>query len=728
MTQALTLLDAALEYVKSGKEIFPCHSFKDEKCTCGKSNCTRAAKHPIYDKELSLFNGVEHATTDEFLIKEWWNKYPHANIGWRLGEKSVAIDVDTKRNGMNNWLSVIVKELQPTDLLTYWQITPSGGYHYVFDSNSKQYTNSPGKLPSGIDVRGGNGYIIAAPSVGKSGSYTLTHNPETLLPLPGLIAKFLEEGKDELVNVVEEDTADYSILTSSERTRLSKYVSVAVSGELDKLKALGPNDEWDNITFKVCCKLVELANAPWNDYTTQQAARQVYKNAPKADGKGWDQDRVKGRFISAIKKVNGASKIYPVPKVITESLNTKSSSPPSNPGPPTGSKSALEQLQEMKEKASVLEVTNPSRPSYKMTSFSDIVYRPIEWYEEPWLPKVGIVGIAGPPGSGKSTYLSFEIAQLTNKFKLNCLYLSNKEEVNEGQVKGRLNNVGADQTKIWHMAMLDSTDQYTREITLRDNLFELEQAVKEKNIKAIYLDPGSSYIGIDEERASSSELRSALEELHAFAQKHQLLIRFLKHTKKDQTSSDKLPMISKVYGSGVWTEVCRVFPILWPISDTLREKLDFKPDDKCNVLLLRGKNNFAPVDLKSKAFYITKVNGNTIIEYLGDRDISGEDVVEKGSENKEETISRKDKTKSGIRCLEIMLHKAGKVGLPRRDIEKGWVTDNGCSWRTLLRQVEREELDWLEIIPVKGSNEKIWKYVKTENPEKSLDNEKLFGF
>ena len=54
-----TPLEAALAYGRRGWGVFPVHSIRAGRCTCGKLACERPGKHP------RTRNGLTDATTDE---------------------------------------------------------------------------------------------------------------------------------------------------------------------------------------------------------------------------------------------------------------------------------------------------------------------------------------------------------------------------------------------------------------------------------------------------------------------------------------------------------------------------------------------------------------------------------------------------------------------------------------------------------------------------------------
>src|ERR1035437_8572538 len=70
-----TMLRAALDYAAHGVPVFPCGP---------------RAKEPITE------HGFKDATTDDSQVREWWTKWPLANIGIPTGAVSgiVALDID----------------------------------------------------------------------------------------------------------------------------------------------------------------------------------------------------------------------------------------------------------------------------------------------------------------------------------------------------------------------------------------------------------------------------------------------------------------------------------------------------------------------------------------------------------------------------------------------------------------------------------------------------------
>lgn len=188
-----TMLNAALAYAEMGLPVVPIHTpvFKDGKlssCSCKVANCiteNNTGKHP------RTMKGLKAATTDKDQIKKWWEMWPEANIGIVTGKMAngkdlVVIDIDTKNNGTDNWNAIVESHQKLPS--TAESITGSGGKHILFVSDVPVKC-SVGLIAGGVDVRGTGGYIVAPPSLHKSGKryqWELSSDPSEvqLAPLP----------------------------------------------------------------------------------------------------------------------------------------------------------------------------------------------------------------------------------------------------------------------------------------------------------------------------------------------------------------------------------------------------------------------------------------------------------------------------------------------------------------------------------------------------------------
>lgn len=194
--KAGTLLDAALGYARRGWKVIPLHT-PDENgiCSCAKGEeCTSAGKHP------RTAQGVKDAVFDETKIKNWWKRFPNANIGVACGAESgiVCLDIDP-RNGGDDSLKRLIEnhgELPST----FEVATGSGGKHFVFKyPNGLSIKNSSGKMGAGLDIKSDKGFIAAASSRHASGKFYRIVNDSEPAAMPDWLLQLLlsEERKAE---------------------------------------------------------------------------------------------------------------------------------------------------------------------------------------------------------------------------------------------------------------------------------------------------------------------------------------------------------------------------------------------------------------------------------------------------------------------------------------------------------------------------------------------------
>lgn len=122
--------------------------------------------HPVQAgrKEPATRHGFKDATNDPERVARWWTHHPADNIGIACGpSRLLVVDVDD----LTALDRLEARGLRLPDTLT--QITPRGGLHFIYRAPEWELTNKAGNLPGvgdlpGVDIRGTNGYILAAPS------------------------------------------------------------------------------------------------------------------------------------------------------------------------------------------------------------------------------------------------------------------------------------------------------------------------------------------------------------------------------------------------------------------------------------------------------------------------------------------------------------------------------------------------------------------------------------
>jgi len=164
-----SMMEAALRYAGLGLPVFPLHSVRDGRCTCGNPDCGSAGKHPRTP------HGFKEASRSEEQVRRWWKKWPDANIGVPTGSTTLLLVVDVDpRNGGDKSLKELESKHGPFPE-TARQRTGGGGLHLFFRYPGGRV---PKSLAQGIDLKGDGGYVVLAPSRHQTGSEYCWDSPD----------------------------------------------------------------------------------------------------------------------------------------------------------------------------------------------------------------------------------------------------------------------------------------------------------------------------------------------------------------------------------------------------------------------------------------------------------------------------------------------------------------------------------------------------------------------
>jgi len=177
---------AALTYASRGWPVFPVAWALEGTCACRLGpGCTHPAKHPLVP------GGTASATTDLALVRSWWAHWPLAGIGLLTGSRSglAVLDIDPGHDGAGTLSALGLQGIVVPPTLC--ADTGGGGQHYFFAiGGAGRVPNTSSRLPGrgstpGIDIRGEGGYVVAAPSLHRSGRrYAWRPIASGLAPLP----------------------------------------------------------------------------------------------------------------------------------------------------------------------------------------------------------------------------------------------------------------------------------------------------------------------------------------------------------------------------------------------------------------------------------------------------------------------------------------------------------------------------------------------------------------
>lgn len=165
----------AAAYVTRGWKVIQLYDVTTGACSCYKGQyCPSPGKHPVRDAWQ-----VNYLSTAPEVYAAW-SARPLANVGVVTGAVSGiwVLDVDPKHGGHER-LAELEMANGPLPK-TYTVRTGSGGLHFYFSLDNVDFdlTNSPGRLPHGLDVRGRGGFVVAPPSVSTFGPYLVMGDPD----------------------------------------------------------------------------------------------------------------------------------------------------------------------------------------------------------------------------------------------------------------------------------------------------------------------------------------------------------------------------------------------------------------------------------------------------------------------------------------------------------------------------------------------------------------------
>lgn len=172
-------LSSVLRYSEEwGWALFPVHYMDNGKCSCG-NPCGRPGKHP------RTKHGYKDASRDHTVIKSWWTRDSHSNVGVACGLSGlIVIDVDPRNGG--DWGLVELEKEKGELPKTLTSLTGGGGQHYIYKVPDGVERVKSRILKQGVELKSDGGYIVAPPSNHASGGHYVWdegHGSITVAPL-----------------------------------------------------------------------------------------------------------------------------------------------------------------------------------------------------------------------------------------------------------------------------------------------------------------------------------------------------------------------------------------------------------------------------------------------------------------------------------------------------------------------------------------------------------------
>lgn len=247
MTYEKEMLDAALEYASNGWRV-----------------------HPLTAKRPYLKDWPNKATTNAKTIRNWWKKWPNANIGVLTGNDGlIVIDTDQK-NGRDGERTLLDLERSLGELPETRVIKTPHGRHRYFDHPRIPIPNSAGKIGDGIDIKSDRGYVVAPPSVVDGREYSVEVDGP-VAQLPEAWVSYLKAAAASSSIVIEEGTRNSAIFSEACKLRSRNYPfeeSVKLLMEFNTNRCPSPLTENEVLAclrsayrYRVAYELNDLGNA-----------------------------------------------------------------------------------------------------------------------------------------------------------------------------------------------------------------------------------------------------------------------------------------------------------------------------------------------------------------------------------------------------------------------------------------------------------------------------------
>lgn len=148
-------------------------------------------KVPAISKRIGG-RGVLDATTDLAIVTAWWSgRYAGCNIGLRLPEHIIVIDIDPRNGGLEALAALETKYGKLPETLTTISGRGDGGRHLYF--RRPPGTLSARRLGDGIDLKEHSGYVVAAPSLHPASGQPYVRIDRPVAITPAWLIKLLTE-------------------------------------------------------------------------------------------------------------------------------------------------------------------------------------------------------------------------------------------------------------------------------------------------------------------------------------------------------------------------------------------------------------------------------------------------------------------------------------------------------------------------------------------------------
>lgn len=467
------LLEAALKYAHMGLAVFPLK---------------------VKGKEPNTENGFKDASTDETIIRGWWERNPKANIGIATGDMSgglVAIDMDIDKDKGKDGYHTFKKWCDDNYLVlpdSWLSITGRGGYHLFYRSRFPV----PSKISwlDDVDIRANGGYIVAPPSIHPNGT------------------RYEWEDAPDECQLVSTDDIDVEFVMNS------VIASIAKNNQPLNVPEEIPEGHRDEIMFKLACKYQAMGMSDTAMLAALQEENRVRCKPPLTDKE-------------IRKKVEQAQK-YQKGEIVT--LENQSNELTRKSYGKTGRK--IEET-----------VTDHDLDMPTLAEFEE---KEKKWLVPGYIPEGCVTLLCADGGIGKTTLWCDTLAALTagtttifdkaleipfhTGIERTVMYFS-KEDPTEEVLKGRLKAAGANEANIRCFGL---DDERLGKIWYGSLL--LDKLVEKYKPDIVVFDTLQAFLPDGVEMSKRKDMRDALNPLNALGAKYGTAFLMIMHTNKSNAS------------------------------------------------------------------------------------------------------------------------------------------------------------------------------------------------
>lgn len=290
------VLNAALDYVRSGRRVIPFYSidFETKQCTCGNAQCTRPGKHPVLNNVFQSAFHTEQAVLDFFNPE----KTEHYNIACITGEIDCVVDIDrgVGKEGARHWEKILKTHNFGADFETLTCRTGGGGLHVHFKAERLFNKSGDNFFAKNIDFKANNAHVIMPPSLHQSGNHYEWLNNGFLTSKLALLPVCLTNlGKSLPTKKQSEKNAlsfEFDVKNYAELQKMLSFVNKQDDRNwwLGVFWALSRASEQDVTCYEIACEWASC-NFSQNASDLQKQQEEYFNQAPKRKN-GWSVDTI----------------------------------------------------------------------------------------------------------------------------------------------------------------------------------------------------------------------------------------------------------------------------------------------------------------------------------------------------------------------------------------------------------------------------------------------------